>query len=331
VATREGKSGVTIPGVAKRLSRFGLGTSHCKLADRDTYFRLFDSYVEHGGTVFDTARLYAGGESEQVLGAWIRERGVREQVVVVTKGAHGTGWGLDADEFDAAVEGEFAASLDAIETDYVDLYILHRDSPAVPVEQILRKLNALLDRGAVRAFGVSNIQYDRVQEAFDCAARLGLLPYAVISNNVALAVSAEPFWEGLVSVGPTGEQWHARTGVPLLAWSSQARGFFTGRYGPKLREELAGGRLDTFTQRMAVCYCTDENFERLRRATELGKRKGGCSATEVAFAWVLHQPSPVLPLVGARTPDEVASCARAASLELTQDEVAWLNLRRDDV
>ena len=112
-----------------------------------------------------------------------------------------------------------------------------------------------------------------------------------------------------------------RTGIPLLSWSSQARGFFAGRCP---RDRLASID-DPFARRMVEVYGSDANFERLGRARELGARKGGYSAVQVALAWLLHKPFAVVPIVGAHTVEEVRSCAEAATLELTRAECAWLN------
>ena len=109
----------------------------------------------------------------------------------------------------------------------------------------------------------------------------------------------------------------------FFSWSSQARGFFTGQFTPDMREgagEAAGG----FVGRMMVVYGTDANFERLRRAEELGREKGGYSAVQVALAWLLHQPVAVVPIVGPQSRDELVSCVGALSIELTPSEVKYL-------
>lgn len=128
-----------------------------------------------------------------------------------------------------------------------------------------------------------------------------------------------------MSTDKAGERWHREKNISVFSWSSQARGFFTGRYGPELHDQV--DRIeDDFTKRMARVYCTDENFERLRRAKELGERKGGYTAVQVSLAWVLHRPIRVVPLVGSHTKEEIASCVRALSIKLTKAESKWLNL-----
>jgi aryl-alcohol dehydrogenase-like predicted oxidoreductase len=121
-----------------------------------------------------------------------------------------------------------------------------------------------------------------------------------------------------------GERWHKETGIPLVPWSSQARGFFTGRYSPQM---LGDTDLDSFTRRMIKVYATDENFERLARAKELGEKKGGYTTVEVALAWLLHKPFPIVPIIGPHTREELASCVKAISLSLTEWETEWLDLK----
>src|SRR5947209_17905962 len=104
--------------------------------------------------------------------------------------------------------------------------------------------------------------------------------------------------------------------MPLFAWSSQAGGFFTGRYTPDNLEN----------EDMVRVYYNEGNWERLRRATELGRKKGGFTANQVALAWVLHQPFPVFALIGPHSVEELNSSVSALELELTPDEVRWLNL-----
>ena len=114
-----------------------------------------------------------------------------------------------------------------------------------------------------------------------------------------------------------------------MSWSSGARGYFTGRYVQAIERLLQGGAgtvdQDLFAQRMAEVYGTRDNLVRLRRAEALGAELGGYSAVQVALAWLLHKPFPVLPVVGPRTEDEVASCVQATEIRLTGDQCEWLS------
>ena len=310
-----------IAGVDKPISQIALGTAYFSVAEKDHWFGLMDRFFELGGTLFDTGRSYLGGLSEALLGEWIASRGVREQVAIVTKGGHGGEAALLPDEdMEAILTREREQSLEALRTDHIDLYLLHRDNVDVPVGRIVERMNEELTGGYARAIGVSNWSYTRAQAAAEYAAAHGLTPFAVVSNNLSLAMPAEPFWPRLVSVSPEGEAWHARSGVLLLSWSSQARGFFTGRFSGE------GVGTDPFSQRMVEVYGSPENAERLRRAADLGRRKGGYSATQMALAWLLHKPFPLVPVIGPHTEEELLACISATRLALDADECKWLNL-----
>lgn len=314
-----------VPGIDKPVSQLALGTAFYRFDNRDLWFDILDDFAASRGTVIDTARLYAGGDSEKLIGQWMEGRGAREKVVVIAKGGHGKDHALPTENFTESVTHELTTSLDCLRTDYADLYMLHRDNPLLPVAEIMDCLNVMLDDGRAQALGASNWEYTRVDEANEYADKHGLRGFVAVSNNLSLAVPTEPFWPGLVSVDEASERWHTRTGVPLISWSSQARGFFTGRYTPEMRSS-ADGIEDEFTRRMLTVYCTDENFERLRRAKYLGEQKGGYSAVQVALAWVLHKPFAVVPIVGPHTTEELTSCVEATSIKLTASEMAWLNL-----
>ena len=315
---------ITIDGIGKTISPLALGTAFYRESDRDRWFGLLDDFVARGGTVVDSARDY--GESERVLGQWLESRGAREQVVLVTKGGQGEGHGLPAPDFADTIARELSASLDHLGTSYVDLYLLHRDSPSVPVEEIMVSLNAELSKGRSRAFGASNWQYDRLQAANEYAANSGIVGFSIVSNHLSLATPAGAFYPGLIAVNPDGEKWHERTNIPLMAWSSQARGFFTGAYGPeaaKRREQTQDG----FVTKMLEIYGTADNFARLERAKTLGRKKGGFSAVQIALAWLLHKPFPLLAIVGPHTQEELASCFDALRIAISEREMKWLSLR----
>jgi aryl-alcohol dehydrogenase-like predicted oxidoreductase len=309
------------------VSRLALGTAFYAWDSRDKWFEILDRFAELGGTLLDTGRVY--GTSEKVLGEWIASRGMREGVILTTKcgcsgGARPDGL-MPVESFEQMVTEELETSLRHLRTDYVDLYMLHRDNPGIPVAKIMGPLNERIQRGHVRALGASNWTYARLDEANAWARQHGLVGFAVASNNIALAMPAAPFYPGLVSIDVEGERWHLTTGIPLIAWSAQARGFFTGRYTPAMRHRLAEVA-DGFERRMLEVYGTDENFERLRRAQDLGQRHGGYSAVQIALAWLLHKPFALVPIVGPHTTNELESCAEALSLRLPEAELRWLNL-----
>ncbi len=296
-----------IAGMDKPVSRLVFGV------DNQTTFPhaavMFDDFFERGGTCFDTARIYRAGLCEKMMGSWLRERGVREEIVLLGKGAH------TPNCFPGAIERELEESLERLQTDYLDLYLLHRDNPEVPVGEFVEALDELRKAGRFRAYGVSNWTMARIDEAERYAAARGLPGLCCVSNHFSLARMVEPPWPGCVAATDPGfRNWFQKNRLPLFAWSSQAQGFFAGR------ASRAGGSDEMILR----CWGIEENFRRLDRVNTLADRRG-LSPASIGLAWVLHQPFPVYPLIGCRTLAETRTSTEALTVELSPDEVTWLD------
>lgn len=313
----------SVPGIDKPVSRLAQGTVMISSRELERSYELLDGVFAQGCNTFDTAHQYGAGDCERVLGRWIEERGIRDQVVIVTKGAHHsqdrrrvTPWDITADLYD---------SLARLRTDSIDLYLLHRDDPTVPVGPIVEVLNAHHSAGRIRAFGGSNWSIERLIEANKYAKANNLTPFAVSSPNLSLAEMVEEPWPGCVSIG--GERgrkaraWYQATQTPIFAWSSLAGGFFSGRF--------TRANLDTMTQPLdKVCvhaYCYEDNFKRLDRAQEIARQRG-LTAAQVALAYVFNQPLNVFALVGCNTVAEFAENLAASEIKLTPEELAQLEV-----
>lgn len=315
-----------IPGIDKPISRLVQGTIMVSSKDEENSFRLLDDIFELGCNTFDTAHVYGNGDNERTVGKWIRERGIREQVVILGKGAHHNQDRRRVTPFDIAAD--IHDSLARFKTDYIDLYLLHRDDPSAPVGPIVEALNEHLRAGRIRAFGGSNWTHERIQAANDYARKNKLTPFVASSPNFSLAEQVKEPWPECVSIsGPQGaaaREWYAQSQIPVFAWSSMAAGFFSGRF--------TRNNLDTFTDwqdKLCVnCYCYEDNFKRLDRVRALAAEKG-VSVSQIAMAYALNQPMTVFALVGCRTRAEFQSNLEAAGLKLAPQEIAWLELRTD--
>ncbi|HWE64996.1 MAG TPA: aldo/keto reductase, partial [Chloroflexota bacterium] len=211
-----------IPGVEKPASRLVLGVDNQRTFAHAAV--MFDDFFERGGTCFDTAYIYLGGLSERLLGQWVRGRGVRERVVILDKGAHTPYCTPEG------IRAQLTESLERLQTEYVDLYMLHRDNPAVPVDELVAVLDEQQRAGRIRAFGASNWTIERVEQANAWAAAQGRSGFVALSNNFSLARMIDPVWPGcLTASGAASRAWLTRMQMPLMPWSSQARGFFTER------------------------------------------------------------------------------------------------------
>ncbi len=311
----------SIEGIDRPVSRLVLGTMAYRPEPEERYAHwagMLDAFVAAGGNMFDTAHTYGGGRSEQTLGRWLRERGNREQVLILDKGAHPQA-GQPRRVTPDAIDADIAESLERLQTGYVDLYLLHRDDPSVPVGPIVECLNRHVAAGRLRAIGGSNWTSGRIDEANAYADAQGLRPFTASSPNLSLAVAGEPLWPDCVTVDAQELRWYRERQFPLLSWSSQSRGFFSGRFSPEQRD------IDPDVTR---AFYSDGNWERLRRARELAARKG-TTPTRVALAWVLRQPLPTFPLIGPLKPEELGDSLAALQVALSEEERQWLQLERE--
>jgi len=295
-----------LPGIDKPVSRLIMGVDNQR--DLTHASVMFDDFVEQGGNTFDTAWLYGDGRLERLLGQWVANRGVRDEVVIVGKGAHTP----HCDP--ASLHTQLAESLDRLGTDHVDLYLMHRDNLDVPVGEFVDAMEQERVAGRVRAYGVSNWTLDRVSQAASYAETHGCAGFSALSNHFSLAEAYDVPWAGCEHVtDPESRKWLAEHDLALLPWSSQARGFFTGRAHPDDRSD----------PELVRCYYSDTNFGRLARAEELAASLG-IPTTAVALAYVLRQPFPTFPLIGPRTLEETHGSLRALDVELSPEQVAWL-------
>lgn len=307
----------SFPPLSRDLSQLVLGSMAFHPDTPELTYRLLDLWRELGGNIIDTAHIYRSGYAERIIGDYMRDRGCREELVILTKGAHHS---VDRRRVTPEdITCDLRDSLARLKTDYVDLYVLHRDDPGVPVGPIIEALNAHRRAGRIRAIGASNWSTDRLEQANAYAAARGLEGFCCSSPHLSLAVPQGEIWEGCVDArSPEAREWYRRTQTPLFAWSSQARGFFSGRFTPDNPED----------ETIARVYYSNGNWERLRRAGQLGRERG-FTAIQVALAWVLHQPFPVFPLVGPADEEELRSCVRALDLDLSPADVAWLDCGSD--
>lgn len=315
----------SIAGVDKPVSRLVLGTMIINRGEREKSYALLDAAAAQGITALDCALVYAGGESERCVGDWLAARGNRERTVIITKGCHHnadrqrvTPWDIASDLHD---------SLARLKTPYVDVWLLHRDDTSVPVGPIVEALDGLRRQGKIRAYGGSNWTHARLAEANAYASAHGLAPFTASSPNFSLAEQVrDPWGPGCVSLGgpanAAARAWYATAAMPVLAYSSLARGLLSGRLSRANWDEAA----KILDHAAYTAYAHEVNLQRLDRLHELAAKRG-CTVAQLALAWVLQQPIQVHALVGAATAEEIAACVQALEIRLTAAEIAWLDGR----
>ncbi len=297
----------TIGDLAKRVSRLVMG------CDNQPNFPhaavMWDDFYERGGNTFDTGYIYGGGKQEKLLGQWLKSRAVRDQSVVISKGGH------TPNCFPEKLREQLDISLDRMDIEGCDIYFMHRDNLDIPVGEFVDALNELRDENKLRVFGGSNWTIARVKEANAYAEKNGKVGFTALSNNFSLARMVDPVWAGCVAASdPESREFLKETQIALMPWSSQARGFFV-RASPDFKDDA----------QLVRCWYSEDNFQRLERVQKMAKEKG-VTPINIALAYVLHQPFPTFPLIGPRNPTETRTSWPGLTVELTPEEVAWLNL-----
>ena len=318
----------SIAGNPKPVSRVVQGTSIGMVNTRNTEqaFKLFDDVFAQGITAFDTANQYGEGEVERTLGRWIRSRAIGDKVFVITKGAHHNQDRRRVTPYD--ITSDLMDSLARLDTGPIDLYLLHRDDPSVPVGPIVEILNEHQRAGRIRAFGGSNWSHERVREANEYATLHGLIPFAASSPHFSLAEQLNPPWRDCIAIsGPTGEAaraWYIAQRMPIFAWSGMAGGFLLGKYS---RDNV--GTFSGEGDRLAIhCYASEDNFKRLDRVRALAATRE-VAVSQVSLAYSLNHPLKPFVLVGHYSSAEAEASVAACDIRLSPAEMEWLDLKRD--
>jgi aryl-alcohol dehydrogenase-like predicted oxidoreductase len=287
-------------------------------ADEAASDAVLDAYAEAGGNFLDTAECYSGwapgnsgGESETIIGDWMRRRGNRGQMVVATKvGATMEGGpmprGLRPERIREAVEG----SLRRLQIDSIDLYYAHYEDPETPQDETLGAFDELVREGLVRSIGASNHSPAQLREALSISDRQGLARYEVLQPHYNLL--EREAYEGEL------EELAAAEGIATCPYYALARGFLTGKYRPgqPLPESVRAGGVASIVE--------SERGRRLLAELDEVARAHDATPAQVAVAWLLAQPTVAAPIASATRPEQVRDLMGAAEVALDADEVARL-------
>ncbi|WP_432546883.1 aldo/keto reductase [Kineococcus sp. SYSU DK004] len=314
-----GASGTSVSHLALGTMTFGGET------DRDGAFEQLDRFVEAGGTLVDTADVYTGGTSEEIIGAWLAARPdeVTDRVVLATKGRFPTspepnGLGLSRRHLTRALD----ASLRRLGVDAVDLYQVHAWDPWTPLEETLQTLDAFVRAGKVHNVGLSNFTGWQLQKAVDLADALGLARPVTLQPQYSLLVR-EIEWE----IVPAAEE----NGLGLLPWSPLGGGWLSGKYQ---RDTVPTGasRLGEDPERGMENYAGRNAQQRtwdVVDAVQSVAQARGATMAQVALAWLAAQPAVSSVILGARTTEQLLDNLGSADLELTEEELVRLDEASD--
>lgn len=304
-----GRSALSVAPLAFGGNVFGWST------DEQRSFELLDAFVDAGFNLIDTADVYSawvpgnrGGESESIIGKWLRQRGKRDRVVIATKVAK---WvehrGLSPINIREAVEG----SLTRLQTDHIDLYQAHEDDASVPLSETLGAFARLIEEGKVRVIGASNYGADRFAEALKVSQQHGLPRYESLQPeyNLVSRAAYERELEPLVR----------REGVGVINYYALASGFLSGKYRSEAdlaKSSARGGAVKK--------YLTPQGLQVLAALDEIAAAHRAKPA-QVALAWLIARPGITAPIASATSVEQLHEWAGAATLELKDDEIAALN------
>lgn len=310
-----------IEGIDKPVSRIFFGTAMMPVFTGKKCDEIFDQMYALGINAFDCARGY--GMAEKSLGTWVKDRNNRDKVVILTKCGNVSITGK-VHINRSVMEKELETSLKTLQMDYVDIFLLHRDDPNTPVSEYIDTMNDFVREGKIRVFGVSNWTKERIEEANTYAAEHDLQPFTISSPNFGLAEQVEDPWGGdCVTISGDANapvrEWYAKNQMPVLAYSSLARGFFSGRFkagdwdGARKVLDKAGKK----------GYLYQVNMDRLARCEELAAKKG-CSVAQIAISYIFSNDMNLFALVSTSKQSRMKENIWAANHLLTEEEVAYL-------
>ncbi|MFP4068422.1 MAG: aldo/keto reductase [Spirochaetaceae bacterium] len=310
--TRLGSTGTKVSRVCLGCMSYGTPEWREWVLSEEDSMPFFRRAVEAGINFFDTADMYSRGESERVLGKALKQYAKRDEVVIATKvyfptDDHPNAKGLSRKHIMDAID----ASLRRLDTDFVDLYQIHRFDPDTPIEETMEVLDDVVKAGKARYIGASSMAAWQFAKAQFTAEIGGLTRFATMQNHYNLIYREEeremiPFCED--------------QGVGLIPWSPQARGFLAGTRTRDKSGQTARSKSDSIAQDM---YFSDSDFDVLEAARAVAKEKGVSSA-QIALAWLMHHPAVSAPIVGATKMRHFEEAIAAVDVKLTGEEITRL-------
>lgn len=278
---------------------------------REELFGLYDIYRDAGGNCIDTARAYGNGKAEELVGAYLKERGCRNGLVLSTKCCH-PGEDGRSRLTRQDMQKDLDDSLKALGTDYVDIYWIHKDDEDYPVEAVIDDINALAKAGKIGAVGCSNWHVDRIEKANAYAQKSGQMGFSFSQIQWSLASTKEEYFRQFTTVvmDDASYRWYYDRQMPVFAFSPQAQGFFS---------KAAEGGIESLNAMLYKCYVGPENLKRLERVKQIAKEKNVPVSVPV-LAYLINNKLPCVPVFGATSKEMLYETLQAADFEMTGQE-----------
>ena len=295
----------------KKSSRILLGTAYFGDGiSEETAFSMMDKFREMGGTHIDTARLYANGIAEEIVGKWVKARNATDMLISTKGGYYDNDKGESPRISEKEIRSDLEKSLRALGLDTIDFYWLHRDDEAIPVEEIVLFMNKLVKEGKIKRFGASNWSAKRIIQANQFAKENGLFGFLAsqMRFNPAYCVTERPW---LVGMDKESFALYKEMNLPVVAYSSQAKGFFSkmAERGEKALSEKAKNR-----------YLCEENLKRLAVMQELAQKYNCSVASIICGAFSSFTSPEVFPIIGGSSVAQIEDSMRGGEVALSETE-----------
>ena len=309
--------------VNKPVSRLVYGTNACMSgSDPEAAVDCLDAAWANGFTIFDTANSY--GQSEKNIGVWMQRRGLRDRVVLLDKGCNPGQKGSPDVMCAQLLYDQTAESCRRLQTDYLDLYVLHRDDPSYPVAPIIDALNDLKAKGVIRHFGASNWTRARVAEANSYAQSQRMEGFSVVSPAFSIAETVGDPWGGSVNLCGAAHradrEWYKEQGIPVFSYSSLGRGFFSGKF--KTTGNIPAE--ECLPSYVLAEYDSPVNRRRLAAAEKIAAEHGA-TVSQVCIAWLLALPLEVFPIINPSRVSHMQENIAGLELKLSSEEIRLLS------
>ncbi len=294
---------INIAGIPLGLSRVAMGTTYFGTSlSKKTSFALLDAFATRNGTTIDTARVYGQsapggiGPAEQVIGEWLKETGMRQHMVVVTKGLH-PDLALKSRYSEKNLWQDLEQSRQSLGCETIDLYLLHRDDPSMPVDEIMEMIAPLVEKGAVRALGASNWNTVRLAQANEYARSHNLPCFMASELQWSLAVSTPASWNdlSLVCMDDDSLAWYQQQSLPVLAYSAQAKGLFS--------KAISQG-MDHLNAKIRNRFINETNIRRIEKVALLAEQRN-LSPAAIVMGYLTSHSHPTVAIVGCSTVEQL--------------------------
>ncbi len=296
----------------RKSSRILLGTAYFGDGiDKSDAFLMMDKFREMGGTHIDTARLYADGKAEEIVGEWVQSRNAKE-MIVSTKGGY---YDMDCGEKPRLGKSDITYDLEqsqkALKTDAIEFYWLHRDDETTPVEEIVNMMNGFVKSGKILKFGASNWTAKRIDAANKYAEKNGLMGFSAsqIRFNPAYCLGERT---GLVGMDETEFAFYKENNMPVVAYSSQAKGFFS-----KLAEQGESALSDKAKKR----YLCQENINRTEVLKRFSEKYNVSIAAIICGAFSSFENPEVFPVIGGSRLEQIEQSLSGADVLISKEEL----------